>query len=80
LLDNFFSGRDLSSREESLYEFTFAANSHSGKSLEPLPFWNVRLAVQPIGERSELISGNPALLYSLEQMIEQRRRGFAAES
>jgi hypothetical protein len=69
--DNFCSGWNLPWHQKRLYQFAFTANGHSGKSLEPLSFWNVWFLVQPISERSELISGNPAFLDSIEQMIEQ---------
>ena len=47
LLD-FFSGWNLAGPEKGFYQFSFTANDHAGKSLEPFSFRNLRVRVEPI--------------------------------
>ena|SRR2546426_3279456 len=65
LLD-FFPRWNLARHEKSFHKFSFTANDHAGKSLEPFSRRDFRLCVEPIDHQCKLPPGNVTLLNALE--------------
>src|SRR5438477_9245345 len=74
------SCRNLICSQKRFHQFAFAADDHFRKAFEPSAFRSVRLSVEPIGEQTELVSGDFARPNPIDKMIEQsRREDYAAE-
>lgn len=54
--------------KECLNQFTFAANDHSGESLEPPSLGHLRFSRQPISEQAKLINRNMMALDAGQKM------------
>ena len=65
-------------QKEGLNQFAFAACNHSRKPLEPLSIRNLWRAIKPRSEQHKLVRGDTAILYPVQQMLEQRRREACA--
>jgi hypothetical protein len=60
------SCRNLIRSQKCFHQFAFAADDHSRKAFEPFAFRSVWLSVEPIGEQTELISGDFARATAIE--------------
>jgi len=58
--------RSLSRQQKSFDQFAFAANRHTGESLEPFADANFRLCVQPVREQAKLVCADAAALDTVE--------------
>ena len=75
---NAFAFGMLIGQKEGLDQFSFAACDHSRKPLEPLSIRNLWCAIKPRSEQHKLVRGDSAILYPVQQMLEQRRREACA--
>jgi hypothetical protein len=64
----------LSRLQERFDEFTFTADGHAGKSLEPPSNRDFRFGVKPIRQETKLIGRNLSSNDTVEQMIEEAWR------
>jgi hypothetical protein len=68
----------LSGLQKSFDQFTFAADRHAGKLLEPFAFGHFGFGVEPIREQSELIGGDVSAADAVKQMVQEARRKTVA--
>ena len=59
-----FARCNLSRLQKGFDEFSFAANGHAGKFLEPVAVGNFGVGVQPLREQDNLFVGNATLAHS----------------
>jgi len=61
-------------------EFTFTADGHAWKFLEPLGVRHFRLGVKPMRQQSKLVGGNLSAADTVKQMVEKAWRKTVASN
>jgi hypothetical protein len=77
-LRQFLTGGKLSRLQKGFDEFTFAADGHAGKSLEPLARRGLGSGVQPVGQQLEMVRGNMPVSDSFQEMLVEGTGKLAA--
>lgn len=77
-LDDAFALGMLAGQKESPNELAVAADKHSREPLVPLACGDFRLAVQPACKEFQLLGTDAAVLYTIQQVLEDARRNIGA--
>jgi hypothetical protein len=69
----FLASGDLAGLQKGFDEFTFAANGHARKFLEPFFFRHFGLGIEPFGKQAKLVGGNISAADPVKQMGQKLR-------